>query len=110
MRNDPKFASAKREATRRLTQALKQIGGSVRRHRVAAGFSLRDAAAVLGVSDVKIGEVERGKHEPDLAYAQLLIGFYRAFVERKDADDDRRHMPDCESLCTEGAVCNCGGL
>jgi hypothetical protein len=25
-----------------------------------------------------------------------------------ESEEDRRHMPDCEKLCTDGAACNCG--
>ena len=66
------------------------FGAYLRRQRVAAGRSLRDVAATLGVSHVYLGEVERGVRGPLRpehwdALRKAIPGVTRAELERHAA-------------------------
>lgn len=53
-----------------MTEAL-TFGAGLREVRVAAGLSLRDAAALLGVTPTRLGQVERGLPAP--GHTDLMI-------------------------------------
>lgn len=52
----------------------KEYGCILRDMRVSAGLSLRDAARIVGLSDVEYGAVERGVRGLDVALEHRLVG------------------------------------
>ncbi len=60
----------------------KEYGRILRDMRVSAGLSLRDAARVVGLSDVEYGAVERGARSLDVALEHRLVGHVLIHVAR----------------------------
>lgn len=67
-----------------MSGMVSSFGSDLRTWRVAEGLSLRDLASLLGLSEVQVGAMERGKDEDSLAgqwprivYDLTRLGFRR---------------------------------
>ena len=56
-----------------ISLACRMSGQSLREHRTMRGLGLRDAAQLLGLGAVELGECERGVRGFDLAQALFLL-------------------------------------
>jgi transcriptional regulator with XRE-family HTH domain len=78
----------------RIMGSANSFGRYLRRHRVAARLSLREAAAALGVSHVYLGEVERGVRPPlQRKWWPRLIQVIPSITERELVRESARKRP-----------------
>jgi len=70
---DPKDASA--AATQVATSAVRDLGSFIRDQRKSAQLSLRNLAALAGVSNPYLSQIERGLRKPS---AEILQGIAKA--------------------------------
>lgn len=89
------------------------FGAALREARVRAGLSLRDAAALLGVSTVRLGEVERGVASFAPGHTDLMVSpesldeFLAAPQGESDAGPRPRRLDEAETLIRRYGTAEC---
>jgi transcriptional regulator with XRE-family HTH domain len=76
---DPKDATT--AATSAATSAVRDLGGFIREQRKSAQLSLRKLAALAGVSNPYLSQIERGMRKPSADILQAIAGALRISAE-----------------------------
>jgi transcriptional regulator with XRE-family HTH domain len=85
-----------RDATHAASAAVRDLGSFIREQRTAAQLSLRNLAALAGVSNPYLSQIERGLRRPSAEILQSIAGALRisaetlyvqaGILEERDAD------------------------